>query len=75
MKSYCNCPAAGRSGPQAAAAAQQASVNRYSHPIRIKNSPASNSSEELLSYILETLSHHSSLLEELLRRTEKPDTM
>ena len=77
MKPWRNCPAAGRNGRTvpAAEALENAAVNRYSHPIVTKNhSNHTGSVEELLSYILETLSHHSDLLEELLRRTEKPDT-
>lgn len=56
---------------------QNSEVNRYSHPIltRNRNREASGSVEELLAGILEKLSQHSDLLEELLRRTEKSDTM
>ena len=76
MKPWRNCPAAERNGRTVPAteALENAAVNRYSHPIVTKNQSNTGSAEELLSYILETLSHHSDLLEELLRRTEKPDT-
>ena len=63
-------------GPQNAEPMQTAPVNRYSHPILTRNREDSGGSEEeLLAGILETLSRHSELLEELLRRTEKSDTM
>lgn len=52
-----------------AAAAQKVPVHRYSHPIRTKAAVYANSTDELLAGVLETLSHHSDLLEELLRRT------
>ncbi len=73
MRPCRNCSGGGQR-VQNTGAMQNAVVNRYSHPIRVK-SDAGTSSEELLSYILETLSHHGDLLEELLRRTEKTDTM
>ena len=45
-------------------------VNRYCHPIRVKGAVRSGGTEELLSYVLEALSHQADLLDELLRRTE-----
>ena len=51
------------------------SVNRYSHPIRVKGAVHPDSTEELLSYILETLSRQDEQLAELLRRTEGKDTI
>ncbi|MDE7245492.1 MAG: hypothetical protein K2O18_16180 [Oscillospiraceae bacterium] len=77
MKPCRNCPGAGQTGQSvhAAGTAQDTAMNRYSHPIITRNNPASGSAVELLADILETLSHHSEVLEELLRRTEKPDTM
>ncbi len=60
--------AAGTAGPPPA-------VNRYSHPILVKGGQRPNSTEELLSYILETLSHQGDLLEELLRRSAEKDTI
>lgn len=69
-----------QTGGQSAPAARQdaaAPVNRYSHPIRVKSAARRGSSEELLAYIMESLSHQTELLEELLRRTEGggPDTV
>lgn len=74
-KNYAGQPT-GQPAPTAATI-QNAAVNRYSHPIRTRNTARSGSTEELLSYILETLSHQGDLLEELLRRTgpSGPDTM
>ena len=57
--------AAGTAGPP-----PSSTVNRYSHPILVKGSRRPSSTEELLSYILETLSH---LLEELLRRSAEAE--
>ena len=62
-------PASGSSGP-AAPAALDTPVHRYTHPIRTARPAQRSTTEELLSYILETLSRHSELLEELLRRGE-----
>ena len=53
----------------------QTNVNRYSHPIRVKGASRPSSTEELLAYILETLSRQDEQLEELLRRTEGKDTI
>ena len=51
------------------AAVQKIPVHRYSHPIRTQTAVHANSTDELLAGVLETLSHHSDLLEEMLRRT------
>jgi len=72
------CPAA-RTGTSRAAgtpapAGAADNVNRYCHPIRVKGAARSGSTEELLSRVLETLSHQGDLLEELLRRTGGEDT-
>jgi hypothetical protein len=48
-------------------------VRRYIHPIRSNPAPRRDSLEEALAGVLETLSHQTDLLEELLRRTEKGD--
>lgn len=61
--------AAGTAGPP-----PSSTVNRYSHPILVKGSRRPSSTEELLSYILETLSHQGDLLEELLRRSAEAET-
>ena len=58
------------SGPSGSAPLAATPVHRYSHPIRTARPPQRISTEELLSYILETLSRQSEQLEELLRRTE-----
>lgn len=71
-------PAAGTAGTRTeaapASAGAAAHVNRYCHPIRVKGAARSGSTEELLSCVLEALSHQGELLEELLRRTEGEDT-
>ena len=55
-------------------AAAQPPVNRYCHPIRTKGTARPSTTEELLSYILDSLSHQAEQLEELLRRTQGEDT-
>ena len=69
-------PASGSSGPgvPAVTAALDTPVHRYVHPIRIARPAQRSTTEELLSYILETLSRHSELLEELLRRGESDNS-
>lgn len=59
------------------AAALDTPVRRYTHPIRTTRPAQRSSTEELLSYVLETLSRQSEMLEELLRRGEgdNSDTM
>ena len=54
--------------------AAPAHANRYCHPIRVRGTVRSGSTEELLGRVLEALSHQGDLLEELLRRTEREDT-
>lgn len=54
--------------PRSAPAVPQARVNRYSHPIRVKSASRRSGTEELLGYILESLTRQGELLEELLRR-------
>ena len=61
--------------PQYAPTAPRRRDRRYSHPILVKGIQRPNSTEELLSYILETLSHQGDLLEELLRRSAEKDTI
>lgn len=58
-------------------AALETPVRRYTHPIRTARPAQRSTTEELLSYVLETLSHHTELLEELLRRSDgdNSDTM
>lgn len=48
-----------------------APVHRYAHPIPTARTNQRSSTEETLSYILETLSRQSDQLDELLRRTER----
>ena len=64
-----------QSGP--APTALETPVRRYTHPIRTARPAQRSTTEELLSYVLETLSHHTELLEELLRRSDgdNSDTM
>lgn len=57
----------------AAQPAQEPPVRRYVHPIRSSPAPRRDPLEEVLAGVLETLSHQTVLLEELLRRTEKRD--
>lgn len=66
----------GSSG-NSAAAALDTPVRRYTHPIRTTRPTQRSTTEELLSYVLETLSRQSEMLEELLRRGEgdNSDTM
>ena len=56
-------PASGSSGPgvPAVTAALDTPVHRYAHPIRIARPAQRSTTEELLSYILETLSRHSAV--------------
>lgn len=49
-------------------------VHRYVHPIRTARPAQRSSAEEMLSYILETLSRQSEQLEELMRRTERDNS-
>ena len=76
MKScrYRNYRPAGAGTPAVQNAAAQQPVNRYCHPIRTKGATRPSTTEELLSYILDALSHQADLLEELLRRTQGEDT-
>ena len=55
----------------------QTPVHRYIHPIRTTRPTARNQTEELLAGILESLSHQSEQLEEVLRRLGRDnfDTM
>ena len=69
------CRAAGTCTEAApASAGAPAHANRYCHPIRVRGTVRSGSTEELLGRVLEALSHQGDLLEELLRRTEREDT-
>lgn len=73
-----NPPAARQPGfPGHSAAALDTPVRRYTHPIRTTRPAQRSTTEELLSYVLETLSRQSEMLEELLRRGEgdNSDTM
>lgn len=73
-----NPPATRQSGSSGnSAAALDTPVRRYTHPIRTTRPAQRSSTEELLSYVLETLSRQSEMLEELLRRGEgdNSDTM
>lgn len=66
--------AAGQSGGQSAPPpVGPTPVHRYTHPIRTARPAQRSSTEELLSYILETLSRQSDQLDELLRRTDGDD--
>lgn len=49
-------------------------VHRYVHPIRTTRPTRRSSTEEMLSYILESLSRQSELLEDLLRRMESDNS-
>ena len=65
------CRAAGTCTEAApASAGAPAHVNRYCHPIRVRDAARSDSTGELLGRVLEALSRQGELLEELLRRTE-----
>ena len=55
-------------------ALSQPPVHRYVHPIRTARPAQRSSAEEMLSYILETLSRQSEQLEELMRRTERDNS-
>lgn len=65
-----------QSGPTVPAALETP-VRRYTHPIRTTHPAQRSTTEEMLSYVLETLSHQTELLEELLRRSggDNSDTM
>ncbi len=62
-----------RLAPAAVQSTPEPPVRRYIHPIRSNPAPRRDSLEEALAGVLETLSHQTDLLEELLRRTEKGD--
>ena len=49
---------------------QEVSVRRYVHPIRTAKPPARDPTEEMLSYVLDALSHQSEQLDEVLRRLD-----
>ena len=62
-----------RLAPAAVQSTPEPPVRRYIPPIRSNPAPRRDSLEEALAGVLETLSHQTDLLEELLRRTEKGD--
>ncbi|MDE7262087.1 MAG: hypothetical protein K2N78_08545 [Oscillospiraceae bacterium] len=55
----------------------ETNVRRYVHPIRTVKPPPRDTSEEMLSYVLEALSRQSEQLNEILRRLDgdNSDTM
>lgn len=63
--------------PVRRAAAPEANVRRYAHPIRTAKPAAAAPTEELLAGVLEALSRQSEKLDEVLRRLDgdKLDTM
>ena len=62
-----------RLAPAAVQSPPEPPVRRYIHPIRSNPAPRRDPLDEVLTGVLETLSHQTDLLEELLRRTEKGD--
>ena len=62
---------------QRTAAVPETNVRRYIHPIRTVKPPARTPAEEMLSYVLEALSHQSEQLDEILQRLDgdNSDTM
>ncbi len=63
----------GEAKPAAVQSSPEPPVRRYVHPIRSTPAPRRDPLDEVLTGVLETLSHQTDLLEELLRRTEKGD--